>query len=418
MTLVESSGGEPDPVAVTGGPCGPTRARGLIRRRGSTVGFVGAVAVAIGVVLVAGLIVPSLGRPAVPGPSTVRTGASGDLLCNGMTWRTTHLAVWLSGCQSVFGVQYAENFSQPENTTNQYNFSFAIPWLAEITPGGALVRLASGLAPVAATVNLTHLPGEVVLTSFETLNVTNASGSWNPNDTWFGTGTQWNISTSTVGNTTVGLNFYLLNSSADSGANLTENTSLSVEFDFTVGPWPWANSTDLLAFGLESLGARGSHFVFNQSARTLQEEWNSTNHTFASLVFGTVANVSYPDDHLGQATVTEQAGVYEAGTPGRESVVLTTFGAVAGGYSFLVYDPWVVFSPGGTTIPPNLGHPSPSGSLPPWAPFALALAAVTTGLALMGGYVVRVSILRREGAELVDGMREAMSRVPPLDRPK
>jgi hypothetical protein len=417
MKVAESSGGGTDPVGVAKGPCGPTRARGPVRRRRSTVRVVSAVAVALAVVLIVGLIVPSLGRPAVPVPSADRSDASSDLLCNGVNWQTTHLAVYLSGCQAVFEVQYAENFSQPENSTNQYNFSFAIPWVAEITPQGALVRVAEGLAPVSAMANLTVLPG-VVLSSFETLNVTNASGNWNPNDTGFGTGAPWDLSNSTVGNTTVGLNFYLFNASADSGANMTENTSLSVEFDFTVGSWPWVSSTDLLGFGLDSLGAWGSHFVFNPSSRTLQEEWNSTNRTFASLVFGTAANVSYPSDQIVPATVTEQAGVFDAGTPARESVVLATFGAVTGGYSFLVYDPWVVFSPGGTTIPPNLGPPGPSGGIAAWVPVALALAAVTTGLALMGTYVIRASVLRREGAELIEGMREALSRVPPSDRPK
>jgi hypothetical protein len=406
MTVMESSGGESGPVAVAGGPCGPTRARGPVRRGRSTVGVLGAVAVALAVVLIAGLIVPSLGGPAVPGPTADRSGVSSDLPCNGVDWRTTHLAVYLNGCQAVFGVQYAENFSQPENTTNQYNFSFAIPWIAEITPEGALVRLANGLAPVTAMANLTSLPEEVVLTSFETLNVTNASGNWNPNDTGFGTGAPWNVSNSTAGNTTVGLNFYLFNA----GANMTENTSLSVEFDFTVGPWPWASSTDLLGFGLDSLGAGGSHFVFNQSSRTLQEQWNSTNRTFASLVFGTVANVSYPTDQPGRATVTEQAGVYDAGTPGRESVVLTTFGAVTGGYSFLVYDPWVVFSPGSTVTsrPPPVLNPSSSG-WPPWVAVSLALVAVGGGLSGIATVVLRDQRLQSEGAALVREMRKAIS---------
>jgi len=408
MTVVESSGDEPGPVAVPGGPCGPTRARGPGRRRGSIVGVLGAVAVVLAVVLIAGLIEPSLARPAVPGPSADRSGVSGNFSCNGVDWRTTHLAVYLNGCQAVFVVQYAENFSQPENTTNQYNFSFAIPWIAEITPEGSLVRLANGLAPVAAMANLTSLPGEVVLTSFETLNVTNASGNWNPNDTGFGSGAPWNISSSTVGNTTVGLNFYLFNPGAGSDTNLTENTSLSVRFDFTVGPWPWANSTDLLAFGLDSLGAGGSHFVFNQSSRTLQEEWNSTNRTFASLVFGTVANVSYPNDQLGRATVTEQAGMYDAGTPGRESVILTTFGAVTGGYSFLVYDPWVVFSPVATPPPP----PSSSTGWPAWVALSLGLVAAVAGLSVIGMIVARDWRLRREGEELVRDMRRTISTEP------
>ena len=397
------------PGAAAAHPRDTARGGGRARPRRGSVGRLGGLAAGIGALLIVAFLVPALGGSELPGAFDHRSGASHDLVCNGADWRTTHLAVFLSGCQAIFAVQYAENFSQPGNLTDQYNFSFAIPWIAEITPAGDLVRMASALEPVAATTNLTRLPEEVVLSSLETLNVTNASGSWNPNDTLWGSGTPWTVSNQTVGNATVGLSFYLLNTTVDSGANVTENTSLAVQFDFTVGEWPWASSADLLAFGLDSLGAGGSHFVFNRTSRALEEQWNSTNATFVSLVFGTSANVSYPDGELGRSTVTEQAGEYEAGTPGRESVVLATFGAVTGGYSFLVYDPWVVFSPGSTgTSPPPPVASAPSG-WPGWVAVALALLAAAGGMGGIGTVVLRDARLRSEGRALVRDMRTEIS---------
>jgi hypothetical protein len=417
MTVFKSTGRGPGPVAVAGGPRVPKTDGGLVRHRRSAVGVVSAVVVALAVILIAGLIVPSLGGAAVTGRSSDRSGVSSDLNCNGVVWRTTHLAVFMSGCQAVFGVQYAENFNQTETSANQYNFSFSIPWLAEITPSGSLVRLASALAPVSAQANLTRLPGEVVLSSYELLNVTNASGAWIPNDAGFGTGTPWNVSNRTVGTVEVGVDFYLYDSNAHSGANQTANTSLSVEFDLSLGWWPWANSSDLLGFDLDSLGAGGSHFVFNQSSQTLQEQWNSTNHTFASLVFGTVANASYTNGTPFPTTVTEQAGLYYAASPARESVVLATFGGVTGGYPYLTYDPWVVFSPG-TTVPPSSFNPGSSG-WPPWATVSLAVVAAVGGLSGLAVIVLRGQRLRSDGAALVREMRKAISEpTEPPTRPR
>ena len=415
MTVSEVLRTEPGPRAGARATPGPMRAREPVRRRPPALGLLGVVVIALAVLLIAGLSVSALGGHAVPGPSAGRSGVSSGLDCGGQRYETTHLAVAMSGCQALFTVEYAKNFSQNTNATNQYNFSFDIPWVAEISPTGALVRLASPLAPVTTLVNLTQLPGEVILSTLETLNVTNASGTWSPNDTWSGTGAQWNVSNTTVGTTTIGVTFYLFNSSAGAEANTTENTSLSVEFGFAVGPWPWLSSTDSLGFGLESRGAEGSHFVYNQPSRTLQEEWNSTNYTFASIVFGTGAEIEYPNESLSEATVSEQAGVYNAGTPGRESVVLVTFGGVTGGYSFVSYDPWVVFSPGTTVSPPS---PPPAGAgWPAWVVLALVLVAAVVAMSTLGVFVMRERRLRREGEELVREMRTAISEsAPPRSR--
>jgi len=110
-------------------------------------------------------------------------------------------------------------------------------------------------------------------------------------------------------------------------------------------------------------------------------------------------------------------GLYPAGGPARQSVALVTFGGVAGNYSYLSYDPWVVFSPvaSGTTATPTAG----SSGFPEWTPVAGALVAAVAGICVMALYVVRASVLRREGLSLVREMRESLSEEPSTPgRPK
>ena len=366
------------------------------------------------VVVVAALL---LGAPLAVGSHPNREalfarGADGvrpALNCTGVGWLTTHLWVNLSQCQAGFLVIYAQNFTN-WNASDSYNYSFWIDWIAEFTPAGHLVRVASPLSPFASNANVTRVGEEVNLTARYDLNVTSATGNWTPNDTWAGTGPQWNVSNATVGTAVLSVVFHLSDLPVNASANATRNASLSVKFDVGVANWPWVSAGDLLGFDLASLGAGGSHFSFNPTNRTLQEQWNSTNRTFASLVFGRQANVTYPSSPSAPSTVGEQVGMYRAGTPGRESVALVTFGGVAGNYSSVSYDPWVVFSPAGTgtTVPPSLA----ASPIPSWAPVAGAMVAVLAGVSVIAVYVVRASALRREGLSLVREMRESISNEP------
>jgi hypothetical protein len=370
--------------------------------------------------VVVGLVVSMLlGIAVARAPGSVRSsaGVRPDLLCNGGSWQTTHLEAWASGCQALFGVNYAENFSS-FNASQQYNFSFAIDWIAEFTPEGQIVRAASPLAPSYGTANATESGNEVNLTARYITNVTNATGNWTPNDLWRGTGPQWNASAPSVGTTLLNVVFHLSNVPVNASANVTRNSSLAVKFDVGIATWPWASSDDLLGFDLESLGAGGAHFAFNTSSRTLAERWNQDNTTFASLVFGPQANVTYSSDATVPSNVTEAVGLFDAATPAREAVSLVTLGDVAGGYVYASYDPWVEFSPTGLVVPPGASPPMGTAGFPPWLAVALSALALTAGLGLIGVYTVRSSVLRREGAELVAGMREAISRVPRPARPK
>jgi roadblock/LC7 domain-containing protein len=308
-------------------------------------------------------------------------------------------------------VEYAENMSL-WNVSN-YNFSFGIDWVGEFTPGGQLVRLASPLSPYAGTANVTVGAREVNLTARYLMNVTNASGTWTPNDTWAGTGPQWKISTSNVGTALMNVVFHLENVPVNASANGTRNASLSVKFDVGIASWPWASSSDLLGFDLESLGAWGAHFAYDPENRTMSEEWNQTNQTFVSLVFGSAAGVQYNATASATSTVGEQVGLFPAGIPDRESVALVTFGGVVGNYSYVSYDPWVVFSIGGWSVPP-VNKPSPTDPFtdPVLAPVAGAVVAAVAGISVMALYVVRASMLRREGLSLVRDMRDALSEGP------
>jgi hypothetical protein len=242
----------------------------------------------------------------------------------------------------------------------------------------------------------------------QVLNVANASGQWAPNDTWYGGGPQWNVSSVTIGTSVFRLGVQL-NVSQFSAANSTENASSSVKFDVGVSGWPWASSTDQLGFVLASLGAWGSHFSYNASSGTLADQWNATNRTFLSVVFGGAAGVTYPSGPGAVASVEEQAGLFAAGMPDRQAVVLVAFGGVAGNYSQIAYDPWVVFS----LELPNSHMSTPPASGPSWLWPAGAVVAVAIVLVVgLTGRVVRELRLRREGEELVRGMRAAIREEP------
>ena len=338
---------------------------------------------------------PALVRGAVSAPEVWQCHAGG--------WQTTHFAVESNGCQANFFLSYAQNFSN-WNAADQFNFSFSIPYIAEVTPSGALVRVASPLDPITDYTNVTTSATEVNISVAETVNVTNATGNWTPDDAWGSTGYQWSVGNTTLGTTSVEVEFHLMNVTGGLSANATKNASYSVKFDVNIADWPWVSAGDVLGFGLSSLAAGGAHFTLNQTTGALAQSWNATNRTYASLEFGSTATAAYPEGASQNASAGTNTGLFFAASPDRQSFTLVTFSGIAGNYSSISYDPWVVFSPG-----PSPNGPAP-GSASPVSPEVLGagLAAV----AAVGAFAA-VSLNRRrlrgQGEELYKGMRKVIS---------
>lgn len=366
----------------------------------------GAVVLVVTVIVVGVLAVPTTAGSR-PGSATVSARAVPAGTCQEVAYATLTLAVSTSSCAMVYMVEFGQNLST-WNATNQWNFSFSINAIAEVTPGGQIVRIASPLWPFQGSANITFRGSEVDLFTSETMNVTNASGSWTPNDTWIGPGPQWKISNVSVGITTADVTFHMLlaGNSSNGTAAVPGNSTDRVKFDMSITGWPWLSASDSLGFELASLGAMGSHFSYDPSARALNESWDSNDSTLVSLVFGPTANTSAPVGPT-EATVGVEVGLFAEPTQARQSVALVTFEGVAGNYTAVTYDPWVVFLPSGfsTTPPPPL---KAAGSLA-WVPVSVGIVAAAAGLVSLGAFVLRTSRLQREGAALVRGMRSVIS---------
>lgn len=368
------------------------------------------VVVALTVLLIPVLAIQRSAISPLPAP-TLRSSTLG-WLCGSLVWQTTHLAVGTGGCQATFGVQYAQNFSH-WNASTQFNYSFTIDWIGEINASGGLVRIASPLAPASWNGSVSQGSQEVDLSLNQTLNVTNASGQWNPNNTWYGTGAQWKVSNATIATTNLSVTFHLSNVTAGASSNATRNGSYGVKFDVGVVGWPWASSSDRLGVAFESLGAWGAHFTFNSSSETLSELWNSDNRSFVSLVFGGQAGVTYSTTHTASANVTVQSGLYSAAAPDRQAMMLLTFGGVTGNFSNLAYDPYIKFAVGATVVPPPTQTAASGGN--GWTSVETALVVAIVAVSVLSVLVVRRHRLRREGEELVAGMVRLISegRRPP-----
>lgn len=323
--------------------------------------------------------------------------------CDGGEWNTTHLRVWGSGCQAVFGVVYANSFTN-DNLSLGYNFSFAIGAIAELTPGGAIVRLADPLDPASGSTAVRTQPGEVNVTMRLPTNVTSASGAWVANDTIWGSGPQWNASSTPLGLATLTVVFHLFNATAP-GADGT--LAYRVKIDLGVSGWPWASAADSLGIVVQALAAGGAHFAYNASSSTWLEEWNSNGTSYAGLTFGGTANATYPSSDATGLTVTEQTGLYPGGTPDRQAVTLLTFRGGPGNYSALSYDPWVTFNAAPLIVVgfPNQGPPTTDVVVLEFAP----LVAVAGGALFV---VVRWRV-RREGEDLVAGIERIIEKGPP-----
>jgi|GEM_PF-2374994 len=322
----------------------------------------------------------------VPAPSWVNN-------CHDVQWISGHIEVDAS-CQAAFSVNYAENFSNW--ALGSYNFSFDISAVTEVNAAGHIVRLGDAGNPVSATPSSVQSQGGVNVSVNEIMNVTSATGNWTPSDAWsLWNGTNWSIGDTPIGTASLNVTFHLTSESLQ--ANNSPNDSYTVKFDVVVSNWPWASSTDALGFELNSLGAGGSHFSYNQTNSTLIESWNETNRTFVSLEFGGVAGVSYPDRTTATSGTNISTQLFYAASPNREAVALVTFRGATGNYTTVDYDPLLAF----VATPP--GAPQSSGILTTWVPLPYLVGSIAiVGLfTSIGATCVHRRRLRREGTELV-----------------
>lgn len=375
------------------------------RRRGRARGVLSAMTLSIAAAVVIAIVLGStLGSYFAP------RAADGQLqpsICNGGQWNSSHLVLF-AGCSAVFTLEYApENFSAPNGT---YFFFFEIPWIAEVTHQGKVVQAASANTnPTYGQVSTSGVPGNVNVTLVETMNVQSDTGNWTPWGVYGGETSGWNFSGGVVGSTTLIVSFHLVN---ESPSYVPQNGSLGVEFDVSVLDWPWLSADDSLGFALSVNNGESSslysssYLTYNATSRTLAEVWNTTNTTFASLLFGTTAQVNYSSATFASATVVEQVGIFPGGADvPSTAMTLSTFANVTGDYSEVSYDPWVVFSVPGVSVPsPALNSGSANLVV------ALVVGAALVGSSALALVAVRTVRLRREGEELVRRMQEVIRR--------
>ena len=364
--------------------------------------------VIVALVLVLLLPVVVLSPPTLSGPATEPRPSYINKVCPFWSWRTSHLIVGTNGCYAAFYLSYVENVSD-WNTSKQYNYSFAIPWVAEINASGGIVRNATTNPPqefpngtVTTSGWVSVGPQYVNLTLNQTLNVTASSGRWTPADA-YGSWEMWKGTNATIGTANLSVTFQLPNAVSSSAANTTWNGTCGANIDVALTDWPWASPDDRLGIGFESGGTGEIRSGFNSTSQTFSELWNVTNQTTVSLAFGGQAAVAYPAARGAVTNVSFQSLLYPSYGFG---IVLLTFGDVQGNYSSLSYDPYFEFT-SGTTVPP-LSHPLGSLSSVGWLIVATASAAFLAIL-LLAVLSNRQRRLRRESEELVAGMNRIIS---------
>jgi len=313
-------------------------------------------------------------------------------------WASGDLTVLAAKSQAVFSVAYTgETLFGTYNGANLYNYSFSIPWLAEVNPAGAIVRVADPLAPRSEVENVTTIPGQVIVADQETVNVTNATGTWTP-------AAVGNVQTAQLlGTAVLQVVFHLFRVSGTGNGN----ESYTARFDIDLLQWPWASGNDRLGVAFDSPAPSGAHTSYNESSRTLGVVSNATGHGIVGVEYSryAIAAGSFVNP-IQNASVQVQVGQFTGTAPTPEALTLLTFANASGYYPTLIYDPWIHFSPVSPPAPPAPAR------WPPWlVPVVPAVAVATVGGSAIALFVRRRR-LRREGQELVQRMRAAIAAPP------
>jgi len=305
--------------------------------------------------------------------------------CGSFRWSGTNDTIY-GNCLGFFQVDYRAYNATTGWTTD--NSTFSVGPLAEVAPSGTVVALGPLGYQGSGTVTVVSTLQEVNVTDAIVGNVTNAVGvngstgdpngqtpQWTPSDApGAGGSTTWGAGNQILGSVAVGLVFHFENGSGGS--------SNRVKFDVTVSGWPWVNSQDTLGLGFEAQAYAlpvGSHFSYTASNDTIVQQSDANDATISSLAFGPSANATgTPSSSL---QVTDEVGLFPIGADPTMAVALLTF-VGTGGYSQLVYDPWILFGPQTSTaiVPPAILPATASPSLPLVAVGAIVAAGGALGL--------------------------------------
>jgi hypothetical protein len=309
-----------------------------------------------------------------------------------------------------------------EGAGAQYNFTFMIWAVAELTPAGRIDELAPLVGDSAANVTVNRSAQEVNFTVEQIAPVAPTTGPWNPGTTvgnrgpgaWIpwpngddpGNATTGNVSIQTVFHlTTNGTGTGSMSSVGSSNSTRSPAGTYQLKFDLAVFGWPWLNRSDHLGFGFSSISPYGAHYQFNRSTGNLSDVWNQSDQPFVSLLLGLQATAVGPNGTTTAVGVSSDAYLWpNASTPrgeygpiayGFDAWVLVNFTSDSGGYQSLIYDPWIVFHSAPRTEP-TASSPFPT--------LLIGASAASAAVALAAIIPYRTIRQRRLGAALSSRM--------------
>jgi hypothetical protein len=316
-------------------------------------------------------------------PVTFVSTTSEPQACTSFFWSDANNV--LSGdCLGFFQADYrAFNVSTGETIDNS---TFTVGPLAEVTASGAVAALGTLGFQGSGLVTVTSTPQEINVTDVIVGNVTTAIGlnsttgepngqtpQWIPSELpGGGASTTWGAGPQVLGGITVGIVFHFQNSSGTSANR--------VKIDVLVSGWPWMSPNDVLGLAIEMEAFAlpgGSHFSYSASSDTITQQWDSNDSAISSLAFGPTANVTGGTSPT--VNVADQVELSASGPDPTAAFALLTFTG-AGGYSKLVYDPWLVFGAQVQSTTGPLTMPVNGASLPLVAVGGIALGAAVLGI--------------------------------------
>ncbi len=232
----------------------------------------------------------------------------------------------------------------------------ALGGLAEVQSSGAILAFASfNLSDVAWHDLVRNSSTGTTIDWSGQVPVVAASGDWESGD---GEG---NNSTS-LGNVTVQIAFSL-------NASTSPNPA-TVAYSLNVSGWPWLSNQDLLGLQVRSnLSPTLGYWQLTQS--NLLTAFSRTNSTpLATFLWGGSAIITRSGNQEDQSSV---SAYHNLTRDNSSSLVRLSFGAVAGNYSELSYDPWLeVLTPTGLV-----------SQLVAWVITPASLAAIAVGVAMV-----------------------------------